>query len=475
MYFRQKVVRTGKILNIFFDLAIYKIRGNQTELADALFFRLADLGGLYIKFLQVMVLKPQFNNMIDSQRYSVFDDVEYEPIDVQKIIASPKYNSLVLEYSDPIAAGSFAQVYLANLNGQKVVIKILRPSVQKFLHFDQRMIKIISYFLKSIPKLKGMGVGQIVDQFIATTTLEVDYINETKRAVELYEKHLNNSVIVVPKTYKNLCSKTIIVQQYLDGVAFTELLKNKPDYCSSKAFEDIMVEVGYQNLLGSLNGERVHADPHAGNLILMSGGRQVGLIDFGIAAEPPKNTSAFYELVKCYNQVYKDNFDFTAFFDAIFKFYAQDLYSTLSTLDTINGSNNIYQVQEQAHKVFEDHKQDPEVMYYLKDARIRELFSNVINSNNIFGLDIVFDGGTMQVGASTFIRLLEAFDIKSKVMSRVYNQAVEHVTSSGLKNFETPRSIDMEFMAESLHNWFDKIVESNPVLFSKVMTMSKGV
>ncbi len=455
-------------------MLLFSLSGKKEKIPDLIYVRLSELGGIYVKFLQVLVLKDGFLNKSSEHIYHVFDQVPYEQIDIKRILQKINNSHVSLTSTEPIAAGSFAQVYGATYYEKPVVIKVLRPSVEKFIGFDHKMIKIVSLFVRTFSKYQEFPINEIVKQFIKTTKDEINYLQEVNKAQLLHEKFKSHPTIVIPNTYLELCSKNIIVQERLFGIPFTELIVDQTPITENKDFVGLLTELGTQSLLSTLNGEYVHADTHPGNLMLLEGGTKIGLIDFGITAQAPRNRSAFFDLVSCYDQFYKGNFDFDKFFEAIFHFYAPDLYRALRAVDSSSEKNYMYKIKDYAKQKFENRKNDADVIFYLNDARIRELFINVINENNSFGLDIVFDAGEMQVGAGTFNRMLESFSLKPDVMAKVYSNCVDYVQKNGLKNSTNAWSSDTESIARSIENWYSKIAETNPLLFNKLQRLTRS-
>src|SRR6201999_4379312 len=62
-------------------------------------------------------------------------------------------------------------------------------------------------------------------EFRRATLNETDYVTEARFANELYETYKDHRYIVIPKTYLDLCTSHVIVQDYVDGISGAELLK----------------------------------------------------------------------------------------------------------------------------------------------------------------------------------------------------------------------------------------------------------
>lgn len=460
------------------EVAILSVTGRKNKVDDAVFRTFISLGGVYIKFLQAVALKPSYLSEYDvKQKLMVFDNVALEHFDIhaflkQRYSASELSNFSDIE-SEPFASGSFAQVYGARFKNHKVILKVLRPDVKYFIRFDQKMIRLFGMFAGLVPSLNEIGIKQIIKQFIQTTTEEVDYAVEVSHARELYERYINHQKIVIPYTFMEMCTQDCIVQERLEGIAFTKLLAQQSEYTTSPLFIETMVELGYDNLSSSLHNKSVHADPHPGNLLLLEGGR-VGIIDFGIAAVPPRDTQAFFEVVRCYDQHFKGNFNFSTFFVAIFRFYAPSLYKSICSIDEAQtGEKYLEKLTNYAESQYAKRKLDADVQFYLQEARVRELFMKVINENNALELDIHLDASVMQAGAASFNRMLDSFGIKHQVLTAVYARAVEDVELHGLPRTGQQTFVDLEYIAETVDTWLHRLAQTNPLLFTKLRNIAQ--
>jgi len=473
----RKVIRLFVILDLLLDIAFLSISGKKSKIDDAIFNKFTQLGGVYIKFLQAVALKPSFMSEKDvKQKLMVFDNVALEHFNLTSFLTQ-RYNSVELHnFADvelePFAAGSFAQVYRAKYKGQDVVLKVLRPDVKYFIRFDQRMIKLFGIFAGLIPSLNEIGIKQIIKQFIQTTTEEVNYAVEVSHARQLYDRYKDHQKIVIPYTFTEVCIQDCIVQERLEGVAFTELLEHRSEYTVSQPFIETMIELGYENLSSSLHNKSVHADPHPGNLLLLSDGK-IGIIDFGIAAAPPRDTQAFFEVVRCYDQHFKGNFNFSTFFVAIFRFYAPSLYKSICSIDDAQtGEKYLEKLTNYAESQYAKRKLDADVQFYLQEARVRELFMKVINENNSLELDIQLDASVMQAGAASFNRMLDSFGIKHQVLAGLYARAVEDVEQHGLPRTQQQAVVDLEYIAETVDTWLHRLAQTNPLLFTKLRSIA---
>src|SRR5690606_26190368 len=108
---------------------------------------------------------------------------------------------------------------------QNVIIKVLRPFIRETLRYD---IKLLTRFSKSffnkLYKNMSLQLDDAMQDFTEATLRETDYIHEANFATELYEHYKDHPHLVIPKTYLELCTENIIVQDYVDGISVAHVV-----------------------------------------------------------------------------------------------------------------------------------------------------------------------------------------------------------------------------------------------------------
>lgn len=339
---------------------------------------LRNMGGVYIKFLQILSVSPSFMDGWSTPKdYEIFNKVEEEYIDLKRYITNIDKYSYITER--PFAAGSFAQVYKGKLiSGEEVAIKVLRPSVYNNLKRDlkklKRILRVANLFLPNV----FMDIKKAFEEFSKNCILETDYENEIANTEYFYKYYENNDNIVIPRIYKHLCSKTIIVQEYIDGItladlisssnnnkSITEQVKEKTGSCLWQQ----IITIGGEALKTALTAEFTYGDPHPGNIILLRDNK-VALIDFGLIARKPSSQEAFYLWVESYNNLLSGYNNYTDLIKTSFMCFCPDLINAFSKYfgkkdfitemaDILNGdaegiiktNDNAYHIANEGHLV----------------------------------------------------------------------------------------------------------------------------
>ena len=272
-----------------------------------------EAGGAFIKFGQILALRID----ILPKEYSLdlielFDHVKpFSDKDVQRIFyeelgVTPKKIFKVFEKA-PFASASFAQVHAAKLNnGNVVAVKIQRPGIWEDVMVDFFIIDLLAFVADLFFKVEALPWREFAQEFKSWTVKELDYLSEAENMQKIYDNVTTQNIkdVVIPKTYHQLTTKRVLVQDYIDGVPLSRVLKEmrkgnlnadklmKMGIDIKKASHMLTQEIMRQYFIDGF----FHADPHPGNILLLNNGR-IGLIDFGIVGETAPKRYVFMKFM----------------------------------------------------------------------------------------------------------------------------------------------------------------------------------
>lgn len=189
--------------------------------------------------------------------------------------------------AQPIAVGSIGEVHRGELpGGEPVVIKLLRPGVRRAIDRDLNAIEFIVDLLLALPRYDGKGTRRAASRALhdlgAAMRKEVDLRQEADTLEEFGRRFRTNPRVRIPKVYREWSSDHALVMEHLCGEplsAFRARAKTEPEAAkkvASLALKEILTQVFAEGYF--------HADPHAGNLLILPDGR-LGLIDLGLVGE----------------------------------------------------------------------------------------------------------------------------------------------------------------------------------------------
>lgn len=498
---RQVKYRKSYILKLLAKSGYYKLKGNDTKMMTTIADGFLDLGGVYVKFLQGVLLQLPMMKLWDGKRrFDVYENVPIDLIDVDAFLRkhlSPSELSKIKNVSlEPFASGSFGQVYKGTLkSGDEVVFKLLRPDIQKLLKRDLRLIKLISKLLAGVFTNWNVDLRTLVKGFVRSTLAEIDYKSEAKFAEEAYAYYASNPVIVIPKTYHEFSNKYIIVQEYIDGISLAKLLREnasvKIDYAdivymyTGSDIKYQLTQLGIELNKAVLHSGPIHGDPHPGNVRLLPDNK-VALLDFGIQAQPLKSANAYYAvLLEFWRAEYLNAPNPGNMFVAYIRFYSGRLYDSMRIVSEYASKRYNKPIQlddwivKLSNKIFEQ-KVSPEALLNGLD-KIRAgqdakniSVDNIVNPGNRFHIAVRINDGAILRTMATYLSLVTELGYRS-IVPDVYNELVEYV-----KEFlpdlekESKSSVRTEEAIQIVYSWLEKIAQTDKDLYRSMLNHLQG-
>jgi ubiquinone biosynthesis protein len=247
---------------------------------------LEDLGPSFIKMGQLMSLRADlFPPEYIAELKKLQDSVPAIPFEKIKPVIE---DELLQPLSEPfahiqeqaMATASVAQVHPARLNtGEQVVIKVVRPGIQKKIRDDIRLMYYLAEKIENNFEIgKVVGTVNLVKEFERTIFREMDMFIEAGNMEKFRANFENVDELHIPKVYWEYTSRSVLVMEHIEGIKMDrvdQIVANGIDpkeiaMIGLRSFSRQLMEFGY-----------FHADPHPGNTIVMYDGR-VSLVDFGI-------------------------------------------------------------------------------------------------------------------------------------------------------------------------------------------------
>ena len=181
---------------------------------------------------------------------------------------------------ESLAAASVAQVHAAELaEGELVVVKVIRPGIDKKIRED---IRLMYYFAEKLENAfeigQVIGFVNIVKEFERSIFRELDMHIEAGNIERFARNFKDSREIYIPKVYWDYTSKSILVMELIEGIRIDRIDELRALDIDPKEIAMIGLRSFSRQLM---EFGLFHADPHPGNSIVMNDGR-LGLVDFGI-------------------------------------------------------------------------------------------------------------------------------------------------------------------------------------------------
>lgn len=242
-------------------------RGERIRLA------LEDLGPIFVKFGQALSTRRDLlPDDVALELARLQDRVPPFPSEqaraiVEKACGQPLASAFG-EFEDrPLASASIAQVHGARLrNGRQVVVKVLRPAIEKTIRRDVELMYIIAELAERYWKEgRRLRPRAVVAEYEKTIFDELDLVREAANASQLRRNFKDSDVVYVPDVYWPLTRRNVLVMERIHGIPIgnvDELHRRGVNMAklSERGVEIFFTQVFRDNFF--------HADMHPGNIFV---------------------------------------------------------------------------------------------------------------------------------------------------------------------------------------------------------------
>ncbi len=252
------------------------------------------LGPTFIKLGQILSTRPDLipSDLADEFRALQFDapkldfarirqrlDDEFDD-DVDEIFKSIEQT--------PLAAASMAQVHRAVLpDGTDVVIKVLRPGIEKTVAADMEILHELARFAESHFENEAFSPTAVVDEFSKEIRKELNLTTEANSTERLRRLFENNPNVSFPRVYREHSTRRVLTLEEVQGRLLAGLT---PDDLTADERRAVVLNGTDAVFRMCLEYRFFHADPHPGNIFVLDEGR-VCFIDCGMTGHIDQRTS----------------------------------------------------------------------------------------------------------------------------------------------------------------------------------------
>lgn len=239
---------------------------------------LEDLGPIYVKFGQLLSTRPDLlpPDMVQELN-QLQDNVPPYPADqciarVEAALGAP-VDELFAEFErEPLASASVAQVHAARLKdesgapGQSVVVKVLRPGIDKVIQQDLQLLRYIARWIERyLPDGRRMRPVEVVEDYRHTIEGELDLVREASNGSELKRNFANSPLLYIPEVYWDFTRENVLVLERIDGIPVTDLAQLRAQNTDMELLAERGVEIFFKQVF---EHNFFHADMHPGNIFV---------------------------------------------------------------------------------------------------------------------------------------------------------------------------------------------------------------
>jgi ubiquinone biosynthesis protein len=272
---------------------------------------LEDLGPIFVKFGQTLSTRRDLlpddiaEELIRLQdRVPAFPGSDAKAI-VEQALGQPV--SLVFaEFEEtPLASASVAQVHAARLHdGQNVVVKVLRPGIEKQIRSDIALLyelaRLAQRFWSDAKRLRPI---EVVAEFEKTILDELDLVREAANAAEMRRRFEDSEILYIPKVYWPYTRRQVLVMERISGIPVGDVETLKREGVDFKLLAERGVEIFFTQVL---RDSFFHADMHPGNIFVTPPAQYIA-VDFGIVGSISREDKRYVaeNLLAFFNRDYR--------------------------------------------------------------------------------------------------------------------------------------------------------------------------
>jgi len=271
--------------------------GGRAALARSLRQALEEGGVTFVKLGQLMstrrdLLPEEFiselSQLQDRAEPAPWDQVEEV---ITQSLGAPVGEVFAELQPEPAAAASIAQVHKARLRcgdgpDAEVAVKVQRPGIRSTVDQDLDILLRLADTLEDRARwARAVGTAGVARGFAAAMREELDFRVETRNMAAVaatwpdQQRAVGGNVtVVLPAVHEQLCTEHVLVIEWLDGVNLRAAgpLIDERGLDRAELTRALLRSMVYQITEGGV----FHADPHPGNVLLLTDGR-LALLDFG--------------------------------------------------------------------------------------------------------------------------------------------------------------------------------------------------
>ncbi len=222
-----------------------------------------------------------------SRLYGAWPAIDFSEIEAILDQEIPDWHQEFAVEPYPLGVASMAQVHAAvDEEGREWVIKVIKPESRRRL---EETLKALEQIISLTGPLKLTSVGaksvRELQDLIKSLRREVQLDLEKKNLDRMQERldSKKQQVLRLPKPYDRFCTPSVLVIERFRGSSLVDVVEGRVEInaeqrkkLAKRLLQELLVQVFEIGLF--------HADPHAGNLMLLEDGC-VGLFDWGLTGE----------------------------------------------------------------------------------------------------------------------------------------------------------------------------------------------
>jgi ubiquinone biosynthesis protein len=243
----------------------------QLTRAARLRIALEELGPIFVKFGQLLSTRSDLVPIDLAVELALLQDkvAPFDGNEAKRLIElalgyplSEKFSSFDIT---PLASASVAQVHTARLlTGEDVVIKVIRPGIDRIIADDVALLHSIAALVET--RVEGgqrLRLREVVRDYEYVIFDELNLLSEAANTAQLGRNFQNSAQLYVPKVYWDFCRSNVLVMERIYGIPVNHIDELHAAGINIKRLAETGVEIFFTQVF---NHSFFHADMHPGNI-----------------------------------------------------------------------------------------------------------------------------------------------------------------------------------------------------------------
>ena len=246
-----------------------------------------ELGLTFVKFGQVLAMRRDLlSDAYIDELEQLHDQLPAQGIDavratVEIELGAPLTHVFASFSETPLAAATIAQVHEATLrDGRHVAVKVQRPGLEEMIATDiAALTSLVALGERLFPRLLAFDLPVLVREFANNLNRETDFQREARSIVLFRTALADVPDLWIPNVVAECSTGNVLTMDFSDGERVDIYARLHPE--EMPRLINTLVRLTLQTIFEE---GLFHADPHPGNVLVLSDGR-LSLLDFGMTGE----------------------------------------------------------------------------------------------------------------------------------------------------------------------------------------------
>ena len=267
----------------------HRFRLQRRPQAERIRCALEDLGPIFVKFGQMVstrrdLLPPDLADELArlQDRVPPFDGEVAREV-IEQSLKRPVEDMFSQFDTTPLASASVAQVHSARLGDTDIIIKVLRPGIEKTIRRDIRILYALARLAERYwPAARRLHPVDLVTEYEAVIFDELDLTREAANASQLRRNFAHSDLLYVPEVFWDYTAKQVMTMERVFGIQISDRDALLQHGVNMKRLAESGVEIFFTQVF---EHNFFHADMHPGNIFISRespDSPRYSAVDFGI-------------------------------------------------------------------------------------------------------------------------------------------------------------------------------------------------